>query len=86
MPLFDYLHHASLLSVEAAEALAWTVVAQHPYRNIECRLVRYKMVHSWTCEKIGIVAGLRARTRVHDDTPIETEADTANEKLSDPHP
>lgn len=39
-----FLH--DLLPFNAATALAWTVIAQHPFCKIECRLVKFKLEHT----------------------------------------
>lgn len=44
-----------LLEAETAVALAWTIIAQHPLRQIECRLTKFKLTTTYNLEKAGIV-------------------------------
>lgn len=52
---FSYKGKHGLLTHEGAIALAWTLIAQHSMRHIECRLVFYRLETTWKCERVGLV-------------------------------
>ena len=54
--LCSHGHEHGLLSHEGALALAWTLVAQHPWRSIEVRLAQYSLETTYKCEPRGVVA------------------------------
>lgn len=56
---FGKKHEHGLVTYQAAVALAWTLIAQHRLRRIECRLVQYKLVTTHELTREGIVDGLR---------------------------
>lgn len=53
-----------LLTLEAATALAWTLVAQHPHASVEARLVAYRLRVQWEMSREGIVDGPEIGERI----------------------
>ena len=43
-PPYGYLDHHNLLTFQGAMALAWTTLAQNHHRNLECRLVKFRLI------------------------------------------
>ena len=42
------------LPYESAKALAYTLIAQHPFQFIECRLVAFKIEYEWKRTRLGL--------------------------------
>lgn len=59
-----------LLSHEAAVALAWTIIAQQRHRDIECRLVQYRLETNYTLERKGVVDGLLIASELFRDVKL----------------